>query len=54
MAAIRCGLRMAKITIAKRHSQGMTDESEGNVPIILILTNLFHGTLMFGIAWSSD
>ena len=77
-AAMRCELHMAKITIAMRHSQGVTiqyialslaeraafitqltvasceeeaeDESEGNVPINLIHTNLCHSTLMFGIA----
>ena len=75
---MRCGLHMANITIAMRHSEGLTiqyialslaeraafithltaascveeaeDESEGNIPISLIHTNLFHGTLMFGIA----
>ena len=75
---MRCGVHMARITIAMRHSQGVTtqynalsltaratlitqltvescekeaeDESEGNLPMSLIHTNIFHGTLTFGIA----
>ena len=40
---------ITQLTVASCEEEA-EDESEGTVPISLIHTNLFHGTLMFGIA----